>query len=69
MQDIVRNRTLLHFLIIKLKNSSEHSIFKEIKRQTDSKERLHFSSKGVPQVRSAVPCLNKAGLQLMEHIA
>lgn len=66
MQDATRNRTVVHFLMITLKNSSESRVFKRIKRQTDSKERLHLSSKGVPQVRSAVPCLKKADLELMD---
>lgn len=65
MQDAVRNRTAVHFLMIKLENSSESRIFKRIKRQTDSKERLHISSKGVLQLRTAVPHLEKADLELM----
>lgn len=65
MQDAVRNRNAVHFLMIKLENSSESRVFKRIKRQTDSKERLHVSSKGALQLRTAVPCLEKADLGLM----
>lgn len=65
MQDVVRNRAAVHFLMIKLENSSESRVFKRIKKQTDSKERLHISSEGVLQLRTAVPCLEKADLELM----
>lgn len=41
--------------MIKLKDSSEITVFKIIKRQTDSTERMHLSSKGLPRVRSEVP--------------
>lgn len=55
MQDTIQNRTLTRFVMIKLKDSSESTVFKLIKRQTDSMERMHLSSKRLPQVRSAVP--------------
>lgn len=66
MQDAVRNRTVVYFLMIKLKRSLVSRVFKRIKRQTNSKGRLYPSSKGMPHVRFAVPCLNKAGLKLMD---
>lgn len=55
MQDTIWNRTAARFVTIKLKDSSESTVFKIIKRQTDAMERMHLSSKGLPQVRSAVP--------------
>lgn len=55
MQDAIRNRTVARFVMIKLKDSSESTVFKIIKRQTDSTERMHLSSKELPQVRYAVP--------------
>lgn len=38
MQDTIQNRTAARFVMIKLKDSSESTVFKVIKRQTASME-------------------------------
>lgn len=55
MQGTIQNRTASCFVMIKLKDSSESTLFKIIKRQTASMERMHLFSKGLPQVRFAAP--------------